>query len=899
MQWINTLLNKFAAKPVTSPTAQAAGTGEDADALRRALTDATDDNQCALLAARLGRALAERAQAPSGEDPPEVWVTAICHAADKTLALAWLASLQDDVWLGRVATQARSAEVRYAAAQRVETTAALAQTAQDSRSKDKRVYRHCADLLRQRQQAESSARRALEITDEIHALLAAAPLPLSPLLALKNELSALTEAGEAGLACQTLLQQALDRVQQESLALRDLHNSQSAAVTLAMECAHAVWPWHAQIAGWQARFDNLSVTYASLPAWLAEQAAAHALCISLNEIKTRLAALGADAENMRACEEFLAGLTPDAPLDANATAAWEALTKPGDAATHEMLQARWQALHANAPAVAICEPTPPPVAKPAAQTTTKVNPKIDHEALRDLLDKLEQAIGQGHLIDADTAAKRIKTALAGNSLHGALESRLHGLHAQLETLRGWARWGTGQAREQLIAAAGALLVSEHEVEELARDITALREEWKQLNVHGAATKGQWDIFNTTLEQAYLPVATRRAEEAAAQAAACAAKEALCDAWASELTGIAWEQANYKSIEARRAELQKQWRDAPQAGFRHERPLRKRFDALISDLDRHLDAARRAESNRREQLIAEAEALSGQTDLGRAMAQAKALQARWNQQPTPVRLKRSEEDRLWHRFRAACNVVFERRDALRSEKTTQQQERMQRQQTLLDTFAARLTNADTNAIRQALAQFRADWNASKPDKRDSADQLESRAHELEQQAQRRLDELRHEKVRARFDLLAQKAALAHRVETATLAAEPLEEIVAAAKQTWDELPQLPAKTERLLAQRFAAASRITSTELAAGSETRGALLLDLEIALGLPSPDDYAEVRRERQLAQLRNRFAAADPQPETELLLARTYATPTLPDAVFDRRIAAVVRAMTEQGSNA
>ena len=81
--------------------------------------------------------------------------------------------------------QARSAEVRYAAARRIETSAWLEQVANASRDKDKRVYRHCADLLRQRREADTSARRALEITAELDGLLG--DRPAAPLASARSE----------------------------------------------------------------------------------------------------------------------------------------------------------------------------------------------------------------------------------------------------------------------------------------------------------------------------------------------------------------------------------------------------------------------------------------------------------------------------------------------------------------------------------------------------------------------------------------------------------------------------------------------------------------------------------------------------------------------------------------
>ena len=115
-----------------------------------------------------------------------------------------------------------------------------------------------------------------------------------------------------------------------------------------------------------------------------------------------------------------------------------------------------------------------------------------------------------------------------------------------------------------------------------------------------------------------------------------------------------------------------------------------------------------------------------------------------------------------------------------------------------------------------------------------------------------------------------------------------------------MPPLPGNTESLLAQRFAAASGITRADLAAGRETWEALLLDLEIALGLTSPETYAAARRERQLERLQKRFGATAAQGmEPEVLLARCYATAALPDAAFAQRIEVIVRLLAEQAAPA
>jgi hypothetical protein len=869
---------------------------------------------------------------PQAADPPAVWVGAICATADKQQALTWLVQLQDEVSLADVAMRARGGETRFAAAQRIASSALLERVAQHSRDKDKRVYRYCTDLLKQRQLAEKHATRAQAIGDELRQLLAAAPLPNTRLLDLNKELGCLAEAGEAGQACQALMQQALAQLHQESEALRDLHAQHKLALGFATECGqteggYPEWPWHEELADWQNRAASLRQAYTNLPSWLADQTAGRglgtslvtSLGVALDEIEARLASLAEVSERMLACEQWLGELEAGNQPAADAVAVWSAMAKPENAQLCAVLEARWQVLKPS-PVVSepvesavdvqqeaeievaikgVAEENMQEISEPVINETAKPSPRqprFDPEVVVKLMDQLEQAIAEGHLVDAESAAKQIKTRLAGSGLHSSLESRLHRLHAELETLRGWARWGTAQAREKLIEDAQALLSGEQEVEALAVAISALRESWKRLNAHAAAPKAQWESFDAVLEKAYLPVAAHRAEQAVRHAESRALREALCADWEAAFPVIDGPQADFKAIETRRAEIIKQWHAAPQASFRDERLLRKRFDALIGGIDQQLDAARAAEYARREQLIAAAQALQEQPDLRQAMAEAKALQQRWSKEATPVRLKRNDDQKQWQRFRAACNLVFERLDAQRAEQTAQRQEQTQARQVLLDHFAASLEGADVEAVKRALTEFRATWGASRPSAREADDGLETRARDLQQQAQQRLDQVRQEKHQARFALLAQKATLAQRVEMAALSGHRLEAVLAEAQQAWDALARLPGASESMLAQRFAAAKHATEALLATGRNAREDLLLDLEISLGLPSPDKFATARRERQLGRLQNRFGAAtEVQLEPEALLVRCYATPVASDAMDEQRLAAVAQKLAQQ----
>ena len=694
------------------------------------------------------------------------------------------------------------------------------------------------------------------------------------------------QPGPARTECTALLDEAFASLREETEAQRQLHGQVEAAKLLDAETAHAEWPWAEGLPAWRSRLAALHQSVDHPPVWLADQA--KALADLLAGIDARLAGMAEDDEALAACEGYLASLETGNPGEADARAGWQALAKPRHAQARQELEHRWKSLSA-----ALYPPPAPSRPAIKAGPAPHAADKLDKETLRALFDQLEQAIAGGHLAEGDGFARQIRNLIGGRKLDGSMETRWHALQGELERLRGWARWGTGQAREKLIADAEALLSGEHPAEELAVAVSALREEWKRLDAHAPAAKAQWESFDATLEKAYAPVAALRAEQAARREAARAAKEALCAQWEADES---WREADCKTIEARRADLIRQWRAAPQAGYRDERALRKRFDPLIEAMDRHLDAARAEETARREQIILAAEALAGESDLRRAIAEAKVLQQGWNVSGTTVHLRRGDEQALWRRFRAACDAVFGRLDAERADQAARLAAQEAQRQQHLDEFAAVLAgNSDAQRVRQAMTRFQAAWDGTRPSGRErtnapSAAQ-ENQARALLNQARQRLDSLRQARQEARYDVLARKAALAAQVEAAVLAGQPAETALAEARQAWAALADSPAKSEKLLAERLDQAGAISAEALAAGQETREALLLDLEIALGLPSPDSVSERRRERQLARLQNRFASApDGTADPEELVARWYATPAPNDPLAERRIASVVR---------
>jgi hypothetical protein len=887
MSWLPGLTrnSKTSSEEAVSPRAAAArakALGEQVASLRASLAGAAPGVEREARERELGQALAEGGGEPLDSDSARVIVAAICHAEDKARALGWLARLSDEAALAEVALEARYAEPRFAAAQRLTSDAMLERVAAGARERDKRVHRHCADLLRARKERSENAHRARELVPQLEALAAEpAPLAVNRLTQLERALQALGECAEA-TPCRERLEQLFVRMRAESEALRQLHQIAGRVDALAAETAAEIWPLAERLEGWKTDVASLRESAAALPAWTGNVATARAMRGALAAIETRLAEQADDVQLYAASEHFLGSLE-----GAGDPGAWEAWAKPRNAVARRILEEKWTAHQER------MRPPPAPAPEPA-----KPKPALDLAAVQKALFALDQAIEQGHVADAERFDARIEKLVGTGSLPKSLDARWKRTRGEITRLRGWARWGSTQAHDQLIAEAEQQLAAPMEVEALAQAIARFREEWKRIDATGAAPRAQWERFDALMEKAYRPVAEHRAAQAAERDKLRAAREVSLAEWESWSAALDWDKADWRAVEKKRAEILGAWHGGAQLAPRDERALRKRFDPLVALLDARLAEARAAETERRRALIARAEALREEADVARAMNEAKSLQAKWRDEAGTVYLGRRRDEELWKKFRGACDAVFARRDAERAERAAQAGRALDQRRALLKTFEEALAAPSAGEIEAAAARFQSAWRAAPPMPREAAGELDREARSLARRAADRVGELRNEQRSARFTGLARKAELARQVEEAAAAGGDAAQALAQAREAWTALPALAADAERALAKRLDAASAASRDALNQGLARRAELLLDLELALDLPTPAAEANARRARQLERLKQRFAAGSGRDETpEQSVLRWYALAAAADAGQDARMAAVVRALVEKAN--
>lgn len=289
------------------------------------------------------------------------------------------------------------------------------------------------------------------------------------------------------------------------------------------------------------------------------------------------------------------------------------------------------------------------------------------QAVAAALQALQQELAQGHSKTAPKAAAALRQVLKDHGRHiaPALETEAQAALASSSELEGWQRWRADQLREELLAKAVALTqapegqrMGGRKVQEALRQ---LREQWKATDQGGASNQALWKKFDEACNEAHKQVEAWLEQLKQQNQANRAQRLALIDevhAWtAAHATSTDWK-LQLRELHA----LSERWRESGHLSEKLFAELQPLWKAAMSQAHAPLEAAQEQSVQRRQALIAEAQAL-GQMPALRIDA-VKALQQRWQQEAHAVPLDRRLEQKLWEAFRQPIDAAFERKTAER-------------------------------------------------------------------------------------------------------------------------------------------------------------------------------------------------------------------------------------------
>ena len=140
-------------------------------------------------------------------------------------------------------------------------------------------------------------------------------------------------------------------------------------------------------------------------------------------------------------------------------------------------------------------------------TKAKVDPELRKAAVaavRQVLEKLELELAEGHGKASVAAATAVRTALRehGGLLDAKTEVQVQNALGAAAELEGWQRWRANQIREDLIKKAKAVAAEPLGGRKQQEAIRNLREQWKQTDQGGMANNAMWKHFDEACNTAH-------------------------------------------------------------------------------------------------------------------------------------------------------------------------------------------------------------------------------------------------------------------------------------------------------------------------------------------------------------------------------------------------------------
>ncbi len=539
---------------------------------------------------------------------------------------------------------------------------------------------------------------------------------------------------------------------------------------------------------------------------------------------------------------------------------WEQLSKLGSTALSQAFAARFHQLHT-------C------IEAKREQVAQQLS--LSEQELAELCESLRQAVTAGQLKTAVSLRDQIRHRLERSACLPApkrrqFEQSLKQAAPSIKELQSWRTWGASGVRARLCEQAEELQNVPISPHRQAQQIRELRTSWKRLDKQsGPADDALWQRFNTACNRAYEPCHTAFAEEAQQRKHNLVKKQDICNRLEQLTSQIKAEQVDWSALLKNYNKLLQAWRQAGPINKAHAQGTLKRFNQVRRNIDIQLNNQRQAGLRYRQQLIERVQQLADEeSDLALAIDQAKRAQAEWN--TVVVRSTRKTEEALWKSFRAACDKIFQRREA-----ETQAREQILADNTaskskLCDALDAHIQqlNADNwQTTLQAVDGIKQHWVTIEPipgllrvtlEKRFQAglNALAAAVHHIQRQRTQRL-----------WSALQKRACGCEELE-ALLDQSATSEVFAeihAIQSAWEDLPAVEEAFLSGVQIRFDRAlstlesrdpqardAAIRQLRAAAGEKHRQCL--EMEVLAGIDSPPEYTEQRMQLKVTQLSERF---------------------------------------------
>ena len=279
-----------------------------------------------------------------------------------------------------------------------------------------------------------------------------------------------------------------------------------------------------------------------------------------------------------------------------------------------------------------------------------------------LISQANQAMEKGLSRDAAGIRRTLERKLGElGKLPAAMMAKVEQLDGALGKLLDWKNFAVEPKQQQLIDQMEALTNSQDNPEALASKIRRIQDQWKLLS-KDSQDQQLWEVFHTLAEQAYQPCKVYYEQKSEIRRSNIEKRRILIGQLNDYVAAQTWEGEGSESIDWKLTEKLigtaiKEWQSYAPTDRDANKPLQKKFDRLLDRLREKLSSHQQHNAERKQQLIAQVDALLEISDKRAATEKVKHLQAQWKQVGV---VAHKQEQKLWRLFRVSCDAVFAQR-----------------------------------------------------------------------------------------------------------------------------------------------------------------------------------------------------------------------------------------------
>ena len=472
--------------------------------------------------------------------------------------------------------------------------------------------------------------------------------------------------------------------------------------------------------------------------------------------------------------------------------------------------------------------------------------------LRQLLEKLDEAIREGRLKpaskllgDAQKWARHIPMKSAQN-----FQKELRAYAGRVNELRDWQGFAVLPKKQQLVDEMEAMIDADMDPQERANRIKRLQREWKAL---GPAREGQelWQRFSEAAEKAYEPCREYFENLSEIRQKNLEQRRRIVSQLEDYLKHFNFENADWTAVNQVYETAKQEWRLYNPVERKEGKSVQDEFNHLLDQLRAKLSEEWNRNRKKREALIEKANALIEEPDLQKAIDEAKGLQRQWKETGM---VARRDENKLWRKFRAACDKIFSRRDEERQAATEERQQNLSEANHIIE-LIEHLSEAENMSVAESEKEFRQlqqRFTDVGPLPRDHYDEVQKRYKGVCEQFQEGIKVARAAARRARVAQVWQKIARLDELEARCIeqgAAEVPDNELVLDIDDHALKNGLQQRLEQL--QKIARGEELPKpAQLEQNAGELRTLCIELEIAAGLESPSEDQQKRMELQVSRL-------------------------------------------------